>query len=47
MDLTDFYGSYLNNLIESFSKEQMSIFPPRDFNVDLLNYNKHNPNNEF
>ena len=42
MDLTDFNCNYLNKLLENISKEQKSIFLLGDFNVNLLNYNKHN-----
>ena len=41
MDLTDFICSYLNKLLENLCKEQISIFLLGDFNVNLLNYNKH------
>ena len=47
MDLTDFNGNYLNKLLENISKEQKSIFLLGDFNVNFLNYNEHNPTNEF
>ena len=47
MDLTDFNCNYLNKLLENISKEQKSIFLIGDFNVNLLNYNKHNQTNEF
>ena len=46
MDLTDFICSYLNKLLENLCKEQISIFLLGDFNVNLLNYNKHNQTNE-
>ena len=46
MDLTDFNCNYLNKLLENISKEQKSIFLLEDFNVNLLNYNKHNHKNE-
>ena len=42
MDLTDFNCNYLNKLLENIYKEQKSVFLLRDFNVNLLNYNKHN-----
>ena len=47
MDLSDFSSNYLNKLLENISKEQRSIFLLGDFNVNLLNYNEHNPTNEF
>ena len=49
VDLTDFNSkSYSNsNLLEKVSKEQKSVFLLGDFNINLLNYNVHNPTNEF
>ena len=47
MDLTDFNCNYLNKLLENISKKQKSVFLLGDFNVNLLNYNKHNQTNEF
>ena len=47
MDLTDFKCNYLNQLLENISKEQKSIFLIGGFNVNLLNYNKHNQTDEF
>ena len=47
IDLIDFNSNYLNKLLENISKEQKSIFLLGDFNVNLLNYNEHNPTNEF
>ena len=45
MDLTDFNSNYLNSLLEKRSKEQKSVFLLGDFNINLLNYNVHNPTN--
>ena len=42
MDLADFNSKYLKKLLENISKEQKSMFLLGDFNVNLLNYNKHN-----
>ena len=39
MDLNDFNTNYLNTLLDKVPKEQKSVF--------LLNYNNHNPTNEF
>ena len=47
MDLADFNSNCLNKLLENISKEQKSMFLLGDFNVNLLNYNKHNQTNEF
>ena len=45
MDLIDFNSNYLNKLLENISKEQKSIFLLRDFNVNPLSCNEHNPTN--
>ena len=45
MDHTDFNSNYLNNLFEEVSKEQKSVFRLGNFNINLLNYNVHNPTN--
>ena len=47
MNLNDFNTKYLNNLLDKISKEQKSDFLLGNFNVNLLNYNNHNPTNEF
>ena len=47
MDLTDFNSNYLNSYLEKISKEEKSVFLLRDFNINLMNYNVHNPTNEF
>ena len=47
MDLTDFNSNYLNSLLEKISKEQKFVFLLGDFNINLMNYNVHNPINEF
>ena len=47
MDLTDFNSNYLNSLLEKISKEQKSVFLLGDFNINLMNYNVHNPTNAF
>ena len=47
MNLNDFNTKYLNNLLDKISKEQKSVFLLGNFNVNLLNYNNHNPTNEF
>ena len=44
MYLIDFNSNYLNKL-ENISKEQNPIFLLGDFDVNLLNYNEHNPTN--
>ena len=47
IDFTDFNCNYLNKLLENISKEQKSVFPLGDFNVNVLNYNEHNQTNKF
>ena len=47
MDLTDFNCNYLKKLLQNISKEQKSLFLLGDFNVNLLNYNKHKQTKEF
>ena len=37
----------LNPLLDKFSKENKQVFLLGDFNIDLLNYNDHQPTNEF
>ena len=39
--------NYVNSLLEKISKEQKSVFLLGDFNINLMNYNVHNPTNEF
>ena len=46
MDVLDF-NSLVNRLLDKFSKEQKQIFLLEDFNINLLNYNEHQPTNEF
>ena len=38
-------SNYLNKLPENISKEQKYMFLLADFNVNLLDYNEHNPTN--
>ena len=47
MDLNDFNFNDLINLLDKVFKEQKSVFLLGDFNVNLVNYNNHNPTNEF
>ena len=44
MDLLDF-NSLIYQLLDQISKEQKQILG--DFNINLLNYNEHQPTNEF
>ena len=46
MDVFDF-NSLINQLLDKISKEQKVIFLLGDFTNDLLNYNEHQPTNEF
>ena len=47
MDNTDFNKNYLNPILDKSSKENKQVFLLGDFNIDLLNYNDHQPTNEF
>ena len=46
MDVLDF-NSLFNQLLDKISKEQKQIFLLGDFNINWLNYNEHQPTNEF
>ena len=46
MDVVDF-NYPINQLLDKISKEQKQIFLLGDFNINLLNYNEHQPTNEF
>ena len=46
MDVTDF-NKYLNPLLDKISKENEQVFLLGDLNMNLLNYNDHQPTNEF
>ena len=45
--LNEFNDYYVNNLLDRLSKENKTVFLLCDFNIDLLNYNQHSPNNEI
>ena len=45
-DVADF-NNPLNPLLDKLSKENMQLFLPGNFNIDLLNFNDHQPTNEF
>ena len=47
MDVSDFNKNYLNTLLDKLSKENKQFFLLGDFNINLLNYNDHQPANEF
>ena len=47
MDVSDFNKNYLNTLFDKLSKENKQVFLLSDFNINLLNYNDHQPTNEF
>ena len=46
MDVLEF-NNHLNQMLEKVSKEQKQIFLLGDFNINLLNYNIHQPTNNF
>ena len=39
--------NYLSQIFETVSKEQKQVFLLGDFNINLLNYNDHQPTNDF
>ena len=41
------FNSLINQLLDKISKEQKQIFLLGDFDINLLNYNEHQPTNEF
>ena len=47
MDVTDFKHNYLSQVSEIISKEQKQVFLLGDLNINLLNYNYHQPTNDF
>ena len=46
MDVLEF-NNHLNHMLEKVSKEQKQIILLGDFNINLLNYNVHQPANDF
>ena len=46
MDILE-YNNHLNQILQKVSKEQKQMFLLGDFNINLLNYNIHQPTNEF
>ena len=46
MDILEF-NNHLNQMLEKVSNEQKQIFLPGDFNINLFNYNIHQPTNDF
>ena len=47
MDAFDFKNNYLTQILGIPSKEQKQVFLLGDFNINLLNYNDHQPTNDF
>ena len=47
MDFTYFKINYLSQIFEIVSKEQKQVFLLGDFNINVLNYNDHQPTNDF
>ena len=47
MNLNEFNGFYLNNLLVQLSKENKTVFLLEDFNTNLLNYDRDTSINEF
>ena len=46
MNINEFNGDYLNELLDKLSKENKTIFLLGDSNINLLNYDIHPPTNE-
>ena len=46
MDVLDF-NYFINQLLDKISKEKKQIYVLGDFNINLLNYNEHQPTNDF
>ena len=47
MDVLDFKNNYLRQIFEIVSTERKQVFLLGDFNINLLNYNDHQPTNDF
>ena len=47
MDVLDFKNNYLSQIFQIVSKERKQVFLLGDFNINLLNYNDHQPTNDF
>ena len=47
MNTNEFNDDYMNELLDKLFKENKTIFLLGDFNIDLLNYDIHQPTNEF
>ena len=45
MDALDFEYNYYSQIFEVIFKEQKQVFLLVDFNINLLNYNDHQPTN--
>ena len=47
MNVHEFNGDYLNELLDKMSEENKKIFPLSDCNINLWNYDTHPPTNAF
>ena len=47
MDVLHFKNNYRSQIFEIVSKERKQVFLLGDFNINLLNYNEHQPRNDF
>ena len=47
MDVVDFKNNHLNQVLKILSKEHKQVFLLGDFDINLLNYNDHQPTNDF
>ena len=47
MDINEFNGFYLNEVLHKLSSENKFVILLGDFNVDLMKYDNHHPTDEF
>ena len=47
IDVLDFKKNYRSQIFETVSKEREKVFLLGDFIINLLNYNDHQPTNDF
>ena len=47
MDVLDFKKNYRKQIFKIVAKERKRVFLLGDFNINLLNYNDHQPTNDF
>ena len=47
MDVLDFKSNYLHQIFEMLLKERKQVFVLGNFHINFLNYNDHQPTNDF